>query len=881
MIGNSMKFIIYILSLIATAYAWGYTHLEPRQQNPVALTPDGMKLLALHSTAHSLSVFDVGNPPRSIPLLTREISLATAPVTVKARTNDEVWVVNEGSDSVSILSLAQGVIIDTLRVADEPADVVFANGKAFVSSAQARVISIFDAVTRMPLGQIPINGVAPRAMTASPDGTKVFVACLYSGNRTTILHHLSAPAQPAPTNPLLPAPPRVGVIVPTNDSRVTWNVLDQDIAEINTSNHTISRWISDVGTNLFSLAMHPDGSLWCGNSDSNNLIRFEPELKGEFIKHRLSKVALTSNTIVHHDLNPGILRATSPHSPSIAKALAAPMAFTFSSNGSSAWIAAFSSDRIAEVHLDTGAIIRRIDLRPEGTASDAMRGPRGIVLGNDRIYVVNKISDTLTTIRPSNGTILSEIPLGTIDPMPANIRAGRGALYDARLSGNGTISCASCHIDADRDGLAWDLGDPGGNMISVTSAGLSAHDFSLYTQSLHPMKGPLTTQTLRGLNTNEAGPIDPTDGRTQPAAAIVTKFHWRGDKPSIQSFNFTFRDLMGGNLQSAATMNRMNEYLRSIVHSPNPNLALDGSLRTNLPQGNAAVGKGVFLDHGNSHCVVCHGLPSGTNQNIDDPELVEVSQPMKNPSLRTVYQRFGLFHPSPGTSSISGFGLGSDGTGHAMPIVHPYFLSTINQDPVDQTALNHLTAFILSFDTGTAPTACYDLTITAANKNHASQLSQLATLEARANSSSNGLVAWGSIANTLRRFRWDTTLSRYFVEDEESSYSRTELLALIQAEDVMTFAGVFTHEVAWRSLDRNANLIPDVKESPPQIQLTQIGAMMSLTWPKADWFPETSSTLAPPWLPLHHEMIDIGDFWQITFPSPLLRQQFFRLRRTW
>jgi DNA-binding beta-propeller fold protein YncE len=866
--------------------AMGYTHLEPRQQHPVTLTPDGRKLLALHSTAHMLSVFDVGTPPRSKPLLVAEISVSTAPVTVRARTNDEAWVVNEGSDSVSVISLSQGLVIDTLRVADEPADVCFANGKAFVSCSQKRLISVFDATTRGSLGQINIDGVSPRAMVASGDGGKLYVACLYSGNRTTILRPDAAPAQPAPTNPALPAPPRTALIVPADDSRVNWNVLDHDIAEINTATQTIERWISGVGTHLFDLAIHPDGSLWCANSDSLNLTRFEPELNGHFALHRLSRIALPDGTVTHQDLNPGITRATSPHPPSIALSLAAPGALAFRGDGQRAWVAAFQSDRIAEIDSSTGSILRRVDLRQPGGESESMRGPRGIVLTADRLYVLNKISDTLTTLHPADGSVLSEIPLGSIDPMPPGIRAGRGVLYDARLSGNGTLSCATCHVDADRDGLAWDLGDPGGGIFTVTSAGLSSHDSTLYTQDLHPMKGPLTTQTLRGLATNDADPLDPIDGAQRPPAAIVTKFHWRGDKPSIQSFNSTFPNLMGGSLQTSERMDRMADYLRSIVHPPNPNLNPDRSLRADLPEGDAVKGRTVFLNHSQSHCIVCHDLPAGTDQNVDDFSLIERSQPFKNPPLRTVYQRAGIFLPTPGSDSLSGFGLGADGSAHALPTTHPYTsLALIHRPPITASkakALADLTAFVLSFDTGTAPSAGYDLTLNHANKTNAGLLALLTTLETRATAGDNGLVAWGRVAGSLRRYQWSPTLSLYLAEDQSATLTRNALLDLIAPGDSLTFAGVLPSETSWRGTDRDGDGTADVLEAPPSLDIRREGNAMHLRWPDVkDWYPESSPDMTVPWQPSTGEGVIDGAFRTMPIPNQSQPGRFYRLRRTW
>ncbi len=881
-----MKFLSLILLFATMATAMGYTHFEPRQQHPIALTPDGRKLLALHSTAHSLAVFDVGTPPRATPVLVNEIPLATAPVTVKARTNDEAWVVNEGSDSISIISLSLGMAIATLPVGDEPADICFTNGKAFVSCSQARTVFVFDAVSRASLGQIVIDGIRPSAMVASADGSKLYVASLYSGNRTTILPETSAPPQSAPTNTTLPAPPRVGLIVPSDDGRIAWNVLDHDIAEINTTTQSITRWITGVGTHLYDLAIHPDGSLWCANSESLNLTRFEPELNGHFSKHRLSRIPLPDTAITHHDLNPDIPRATSPAPASIAIALAGPTALTFRADGQRAWVAAFQSDRIAEIDPTSGMILRRINVRPTAAASDVMRGPRGLALTAERLYVLNKISDSLTTIDPANGAVLSETPLGSIDPMPANIRAGRGLLYDARLSGNGTISCATCHLDADRDGLAWDLGDPAGEMISIPTADLSAHDYeTIYHKNLHPMKGPLTTQTLRGLALNDADPIDQTDGSTRPAAAIVTKFHWRGDKPSIQSFNSTFSNLMGGTQQSPANMEHLAEYLRSITLPPNPNLNLDGSLRTNLPQGDAVNGRHVFLNHVQSHCMVCHTMPGGTDQNIDSPDLVEKGQPMKNPSLRTVYQRADIFNPMPGADSLSGFGLGSDGSSHELPIAHPYFLAVINRPPINTAkakALADLTAFILSFDTGTAPSATHSLTLHITNRSDLDLLARLGSLETGAAARVNGLVAWGRVAGILRRYQWDPSSLHYLSDDQVTSYTRAALLDLLTPEDALTFAGVLPSEVTWRSTDRNDNGTADTLETIPKINIQREGDFINLRWPRVrDWYLESSPNMLIPWHPAAGDWSKDVESWHLAIPLTAHPSHFYRLRRTW
>src|SRR5207253_9879807 len=72
-------------------------------------------------------------------------------------------------------------------------------------------------------------------------------------------------------------------------------------------------------------------------------------------------------------------------------------------------------------------------------------------------------------------------------------------LHDALPICNGTMACAACHIDAEMDLIAWDLGDPTGQLQTNTTVLLGVTNASVF----HPMKGPMTTQTLRGLRSEE------------------------------------------------------------------------------------------------------------------------------------------------------------------------------------------------------------------------------------------------------------------------------------------------------------------------------------------------------------------------------------------
>src|SRR5688572_10901808 len=190
---------------ISSLTAQTFVNFEGKQTSPVRLSPDGSRLFAVNTPDNRLSVFDVSNPQN--PILIAEIPVGLEPVSVNPFSNDEAWVVNEVSDSVSVVSVSQHVVTDTIYVKDEPADVAFASGRAFVTASRNNRVTVVDLASHAVVTNIPVFGENPRAITVNSNGTKVYVAFALSGNRTTIVPPDRAPAQPPPTNPNLPAAP--------------------------------------------------------------------------------------------------------------------------------------------------------------------------------------------------------------------------------------------------------------------------------------------------------------------------------------------------------------------------------------------------------------------------------------------------------------------------------------------------------------------------------------------------------------------------------------------------------------------------------------------------------------------------------------------------
>src|SRR5690606_16874337 len=148
-------------------------------------------------------------------------------------------------------------------------------------------------------------------------------------------------------------------------------------------------------------------------------------------------------------------------------------------------------------------------------------GPSGVLLdeARGRMYVTTRFDNAIKVINLSTKSEVAKAVLP--NPEPANIVAGRPLLYDAQLSSaNGEAACASCHIFGDEDALAWDLGNPEDKVTTSPIPGEFTDPTQFFGAKLifgvkskingsdkptdfHPLKGPMVTQTLRGMRNQD------------------------------------------------------------------------------------------------------------------------------------------------------------------------------------------------------------------------------------------------------------------------------------------------------------------------------------------------------------------------------------------
>ncbi len=755
-----------------------FVNWETPHVSPLALTPNGLLLLAVNTADNRLEVFFLGG---SLPSLAGSVPVGLDPVSVRARTNTEVWVVNHVSDSVSIVDLTTANVVATLSTDDEPADVVFAGSpqRAFVSCSQANTVLVFDpASLGTPPIRIALAGEDPRAMAV--DGDTVYVAIFESGNDSTVLgggldmpggsfppNVVDLPSGPyggvnpppndgaafdPPINPALGAPPGVSMIVKRtglglwmddnggdwtalvsgadaaeSGRPVGWGLSDHDVALLDANTLAVSYADHLMNINM-ALAVNPaSGEVTVVGTDSTNEIRYEPVLNGRFLRVILARVdasvPATPSTVALVDMNPQLDYST----PSVAQsvrdqALGDPRGIAWNASGSTAYVSGMGSNNVIVLDATGG----RGGLAP---SIEVGRGPTGVVVdeARDRVYVLNKFDGSISTI--DTATELEIHRSGFFDPTPRDIRRGREFLYDTHAtSGLGHVSCGSCHVDARMDRLAWDLGDPSGSMNGIAGQNLGGNFPGLNTgfQNFHPMKGPMTTQTLQDIIGKEP-------------------HHWRGDRDGIEEFNGAFESLLGDDSQlTGAEMQAFEDFLATLYFPPNPfrnfdntlsdDLALPGHFTTGnfgpagvpLANGDAVRGLSIYrppslLDNNALACATCHTLPTGIGTNYtfqgpfqpfaefpDGPNgekhhaLVSVdgttNVTMKIPQLRNLYEKVGLELTQ--TSNVGGFGFLHDGSVDSIArfVSEPIFTLSSDQDVAD------LVAFMLSFSGSDLPT---------------------------------------------------------------------------------------------------------------------------------------------------------------------------------
>lgn len=704
-----------------------------------------------------------------------------------------------------------------------------------------------------PLTVLTLFTDTPRALAATPDGSLVYAAGFQTGNRTTTLNEFVVRQAVAESPRVYPGPttnyagilqPTVGLIVKHNgqhwvdelgqqwDDLVRFSLPDKDVFTIDAMTDPPSLVeggdYSGVGTILFNMVVNPvSTAVYVSNTDAQNHLRFEgagnflghPSVRGHLHESRIT--VLKAGSVVPRHLNKHIdynqCCAAIPNDEN-RRSVASPMDMAITPDGRTLYVAAFGTSKIAiydTQQLEDDSFVPDTAMQIPVTGG----GPSGVVLdvAHDRLYVLTRFDNSISIVDLATRREIDHIPM--YNPEPSHIVAGRRFLYDASFSSShGDASCASCHVFGDFDSLAWDLGDPDASETQNTgpfridgTVGFFLGRNQLENVNFRPMKGPMTTQSLRGLANH--GSMHWRGDRTGGNKEILNEDTGSNQQPNggsfnedlaFRKFNATFVAVNGRkDFIPDADMRKFAAFILELTYPPNPIASLENSLTAAQMRGEA-----IYFDKVSDtffSCNGCHVLDRDGNR-----EYSEVTKPgffgtdgqfsfegesqfFKVPHLRNLYQKVGMFGmaPRPETSEevaprgsalfepfssnapmgpqVRGFGFLHDGSVDTVfrflsntlfNARSPGSLSGIDPGNVGLPRLENgvpteegvrqrrdLEEFLLAFDSNMAPIVGQQVTLTRSNAQTAGPRIDL--LLARADAHECDLVAWNVVGGYL------------------------------------------------------------------------------------------------------------------------------------
>jgi len=531
----------------------------------------------------SVSVFDAVTNAKLA-----EIPVGAMPRSVAVSPSGEVWVVNKGSSTVSVVDTASLTVNRTIALprAAQPFGLVFApDGSGFVTlEALGRVLKL-DA-TGASVASLDV-GPNPRHLALTQGATQLLVSRFIS-------------------------PPQPGESTATVQTTVNGAAVGGEVLLVDPSSLTLTRTVElqhsskpDTETSargvpnyLGAPAISPDGkSAWIPSKQDNiqrGRLRDQRDLDFQTtVRAIASRVDLTSKAedyAARVDLD----------NSSVASAAA------YDASGAYLFVALETSRELAVLDAYGKRELFRVD---------AGRAPQGLALSVDghRLFVHNALDRTvgIYDVSPLIDLGQAKLPLvGTLssvgtEKLSAQVLRGKQLFYDARdtrLARDSYMSCASCHNDGGSDGRTWDL----------TSLG----------------EGLRNTIYLRG------------------RAGGQGLLHWSGNFDEVQDFEGQIRTLsQGSGLMSDAAYNTgtRNRPLGDPKAGQSADLdalaAYVGSLSTfagspyrtasGALTDSAILGRSVF----SSQCTSCHGGAAFTDSSALVPHDIGTIKPSSGSRL--------------------------------------------------------------------------------------------------------------------------------------------------------------------------------------------------------------------------------------------------------
>ncbi len=504
---------------------------------------------------------------------------------------------NQTSDSVSLLRVSDGAILDEVAVSRRPAAVAFTPDEryALVTTTQGGELVVLarSGERLIPAGAV-LLGYQPHGVAASPDGKLAYVA-LEGANQVAVVE---LAAREVVARIPVGKWPRYLCLTPDGSRLAVGCSGDGGIWVVDTARQETAFQTRFVGLNIGHLAASSDGQYayfpWMVYADRPITKRNIQE--GWVLGNRLARVRLDK-----------VARREAIAIDPRGKAVADPHGMALSPDGQ--WAALTASGTHELVLLRIAAL----DLRPDGPgdhikpelAADTesfIRIPLGgrpmavrFDPSGEHVLVANYLTNKVQVVDVAERKVERELILGG-EVEPSLARRGEAIFFDAHRSTDGWYSCHSCHYEGHTNAVTID-----------TRNDMSDNTFKMVL-------------TLR--NIQHTGP-----------------WFWHGWQKSLpEAVHRSLIETMQGPRPSDDEVLELVAYLKT----------LEGDRGARPPADTEAVERGRDIFTGQvANCASCHIAPSYTDGEIHDVGLgseYDNFEGYNTPTLLGIANRTGYLH---------------------------------------------------------------------------------------------------------------------------------------------------------------------------------------------------------------------------------------------
>jgi len=370
-----------------------------------------------------------------------EVTVGKEPGTLAKAPDGTIWVVVQGEATIKVLDAVTGAILNTISLpyASRPYGIVFSpdGQSAFVTLQATGGLAKLSPITRSIIA-IVNAGPTPRGIAMSAASDRIFITRFIS-------------------------PDDHGEVVEVNPFSLnivrTFNLALDPGPDTEDKGRGIPNYLS-------SPTISPDGRrLWIPSKKDNIVRGLERDgLALDFestVRTIVSQIDLMSNA---EDL--GSRRDLNNRDMAVA--------VCFSHLGDYAFVAAQGSNTIDVFDTYNNSLVTSIE--------NAGHAPQGLALSSDgaKLFVHSFLSRAVLVYDVSNIVSsasssfqqLAEVQTANTELLHPIVFEGKRIFYNAkdpRMSQDGYLSCASCHLDGNHDGRTWDFTDRGEGFRNTTS----------------------------------------------------------------------------------------------------------------------------------------------------------------------------------------------------------------------------------------------------------------------------------------------------------------------------------------------------------------------------------------------------------------------------